>query len=253
MHETVDLVTVQGKKLFRVFSAPDSECRNLVIMLHGFKGNSVGASRSYVNFTNLLVANQIAVLRFDQPCSGNSQGDFIDSSFNEWVDACVYFAKYYIEQGYRVAFLGHSMGADTAVVAALRDELHSQIPLLLLWAPDPKSEPTDWFLKDAQLIDEKQQIFEEGGQQFRASFWQEVYEANFFHCLQQYSGQIHLVYGENDRFVSENLRKQVIQAVRDKQQPVMILKDQDHLMWKMAVCQQVFQAELALLKKTFAL
>ncbi len=249
MHEVVKFEQVRGKNIFTIFSEPETSSKTIVIMCHGFQGSSVGASRSFVNFTRLLVENGASVLRFDQSCSGNSEGDFADSSFTKWVETVAHFAQMYMKLGYQVALLGHSMGANAALAAAVRPELTNKIPLLLLWAPDPKSDRADWFMQDAKLIDEKTQLFEERGQQFHASFWQEVYDAGFFQCLQRYSGKMHLVYGEHDRFVSEDLRSKVIQAVSDKRQSVLILEGQDHMMWEYAVCDQVFEVELELLKK----
>lgn len=251
MHETVDFELINGKKVFVVLFEPDIGSKHLVIMNHGFRGSSVGASRSFVNFSRLLVKHGISVLRFDQPCSGNSEGDFVQSSFDEWVDTTAHLTKKYVNLGYQVALLGHSMGANAALVAAARPELIDTVPLLLLWAPDPKTDSTEWFMKDAKLIDEKNQIFEEGGQQFSASYWQEVLDADFFKCLDVYQGKIHLVYGENDRFVSKSLRNRVLNQISSKGQPAMILKEQDHMMWDQDACREVFDAELQLLKILF--
>ncbi|MBP9820315.1 alpha/beta fold hydrolase [Candidatus Woesebacteria bacterium] len=247
MREIAQFELVAGKKIFAILSVPENKSKLIVIMNHGFKGSSVGASRSFVNFSRLLVKNGVSVLRFDQPCSGNSEGDFAQSSFNEWVDTTAYFAQKYLNLGYQVLLLGHSMGANAALIATHRQELQNRIPILLLWAPDPKTNPTEWFMKDAKLIDEQKQLYEEAGQQFQASFWQEVYDGDFFKCLDAYQGKIHLVYGENDRFVTEELRTQVIQHVEDKKQAVMILQGQDHLAWEYDSCTRVFNTELEFL------
>jgi esterase/lipase len=247
MRETVKFESIRGKNIFTIFSEPENGSKSVVILNHGFKGSSVGASRSFVNFTRLLVENGISVLRFDQPGSGNSGGDFADSSFNEWVETTAHLSQSYLSNGYQVALLGHSMGANTALAAATQPKLEGKIPLLLLWAPDPKTNPADWFIKDAKLIDESRQIFEEGGQQFRASYWQEVMSADFFGCLHKYQGKIHLVYGENDKFVSQELRNRVIQEATNKKHELMILKGQDHMMWDYEMCTKVFNEELELL------
>ena len=252
MQKVVQFEFVNGKKVFTIFSEPDGGSKKLIIMNHGFKGSSVGASRSYVQFTRLLVENGFSVLRFDQPGSGNSEGDFATSSFTEWVATTVHFSKAYLDQGYQVALLGHSMGATAALVAATQPELENKIPLLLLWAPDPKSNPEEWFMKTARLIDASRQVFEESGQRFSASYWQEVLDADFFKCLEKYQGTIHLVYGETDSFVSEKLRNRVIDGVTTKKQEVLILPGQDHMQWEYESCADVFEAELALVRKTFS-
>lgn len=196
--ENVFFEEVNGKKIFCSFSQPQNPSRKLVTMCHGFRGNSTGASRSFFNYKELLVSEGFNVLRFDEPNSGNSEGAFIDSSFNEWVNSIVYFAKKYLEEGYRIVMLGHSMGA-TAVAVAVK-ELKEKIPAIILWAPDPKSDSSQWLSQGSPATHHQDNILEEGGQKYKAAFWQEVEDADFFTCIDQYKGGIHLVYGEKDIF-----------------------------------------------------
>lgn len=240
MH-SVNYENINGKNIFVVFSEPESPQKKLVIMSHGFRGSSIGPARTFVDFERVLLEHAFSVLRFDQPNSGNSEGDYIDSSFNEWVDTTTYFASKYLDEGYQVALLGQSMGASTTIVASARPELKGKIRCLLLWVPDPKTT----FDKQAN------EIYEEGGQKYKGTFWQEAKESGFFGCLKQFGGAIHLVYGENDKYISEELRSEVVEAVKDKGQEVMILPNQDHSPWESDVAQKVYEEELKLLQKCF--
>lgn len=210
-------------------------------MSHGFRGTSVGPARQFVDFEQLLNKEGFCVLRFDQPNSGNSGGDFVDSSFTEWVQTIVYFAKKYIELGYSVSLLGQSMGATATVIATNNETLRDKIPCVLLWVPDPKST----FNSDPNTS------YEEAGQKYKGTFWKEAKDAGFFKCLEEYEGGIHLVYGEQDKFISQELREQVIQIVKDKQQQIMILPGQDHSPWEFDLVQHVYEEELVLLKTFF--
>jgi len=67
--------------------------------------------------------------------------------------------------------------------------------------------------------------------------------------LKEYTGGIHLVYGEKDVFVSAELRARVIEIVKGKNQPYMILKGQDHSPWEYDLVQEVYKQELAKLKE----
>src|SRR3989344_3999356 len=84
---------VNGKKIFCVLSESELNQKKIVIMSHGFRGSSTGPARTFVDFQRLLNKEGFSVLRFDQPNSGNSEGDYLETSYNEWVDTVVYFAK----------------------------------------------------------------------------------------------------------------------------------------------------------------
>lgn len=249
MTESVSFEKIAGKNIFTIFSSTNSNTKHLVIMCHGFKGNSVGASRTFVNFTKILNCNDISVLRFDQPNSGNSEGEFIDSKFSEWVATIKYFVSKYHTDGYSIALLGHSMGATASMIAA--SELGDFVRALLLWAPDPKSDADEWLLHDSKTAPNAAGVIEEAGQQYHLSFWREVKHADFFEHLRMYNGLIHLVYGEHDKFVSPQLRNQVITEVKKKKQTTIILPNQDHLGWEFEVCKSLYSAELELLQKAF--
>lgn len=241
MKNKVYFETVGNKKVFCYFSEPEINRNKIIIMSHGFRGNSTGPARTFVDFGRMLVKNDYTVLRFDQSGSGNSDGNYIVSSFNDWVDTIVYFAKKYLDSGYKVALFGQSMGATATVIAANRNGLKNKIPALILWVPDPKSD-----------IDEKaREIYEEQGQKYDAKFWQEARHSNFFKRLDEYKGRIHLVYGEFDRFVKNKDKEKVIKKVENKNQPVMILKGQNHSPWEYDVAQKVYREEIKFLNSFF--
>jgi len=231
---------IREKKVFVCLSQVETDKKKMVVMSHGFRGSSIGPARNFVDFQRFLNENGYSVLRFDQPNSGNSDGDYVDSSFNEWVDTTTYFAKKYLDLGYKVGLLGQSMGASTTVVASARPEIAGKIDCMLLWVPDPE---TDF----EGIIDE---IGEEGGQRYRNEFWKEAMDADFFGCLDKFNGKIHLVYGEKDRYVSLKLRKETIKLIQEKGQTVKILKGQDHSPWDYDLTWEVYKEELEVLKKS---
>jgi len=241
MNVNVSFENINNKKVFQIFTKSDVSQKKIVIMSHGFRGSSIGPARTFVNFEKLLLEKGYSVLRFDQPNCGNSEGDFIESSFKEWVDTTTYFAKKYIEKGYKVALLGQSMGATTTMAVTARSEVKGKIPCIILWVPDPEST----FDKDPNKVDEEE------GQKYKELFWKEAFETNFFKNLKEYTGGIHLVYGENDKYVSKELRDEAVKRVKAKNQPTMILKGQDHSPWKYDICIDVFKEELKFLGKYF--
>jgi esterase/lipase len=239
-NEKVYFEKVNGKQIFCNFSDPENSQKKIVIMSHGFRGSSVSSSRTFVDFQRILNKEGFSVLRFDQPNSGNSEGDYLETSYIEWVDTIVYFAKKYLDQGYKVALLGQSMGGAATVITTSRPELKNKIPCVLLWVPG---------VNDGDFNGNSEEIFEEAGQKYKGKFWLEARNADFFKCINDYQGKIHLVYGENDRYISQELRDKVINAVKEKGQPYMILKGQDHSPWEFDLAQEVYKEELELLNK----
>ncbi len=232
---------INNKNVFCVLSEPDDNKKQIVIFNHGFRSSTIGPARTFVDFSRILNKEGISTLRFDQPNCGNSEGDFLNSSFNEWVNTTAYFAKKYLDLGYKVILLGQSMGATTTVIASNKNELKGKIPCIILWVPDPKT----------TFDGNPNEIAEEGGQIHSNKFWQEAKESNFFDCLNNYNGKIHLVYGENDMYISEELRSQVVDVVKNKNQEVMILPNQNHSSWEHKITQKVFEVELPIIKSSF--
>jgi len=233
--------SIRGKQIFTIFSKPKVSKKKIVIMSHGFRGSSLGPARQFVDFSRLLIKEGFSVLRFDQPNSGNSEGDYLFSSFNEWVETTAHFTKGYLDKGYRVALMGQSMGATTSVIATTKEPLRGKVCCLLLWVPGPKS----------NFSGSEDKIYEEGGQKYKGSFWQEAKEADFFKCLDHYHGGIHLVYGEKDRYVKKSLMNKVIKKVKQKGQEIMVLPGQDHSPWEFDVAQNVYREQLKKLQKCF--
>lgn len=240
MEEKVFFENVNEKHIFCDLAEPVPSQRKIVIMSHGFRGSSVGPARTFVDFSRMINKEGISTLRFDEPNSGNSEGDYLEASFNEWVDTIIYFANKYLSKNYKVILMGQSMGAAATLIAASR--LGEKIPCVILWVPGTN---------EGDFSDNPDQIFEEEGQKYKAKFWNEARDANFFKCLDDYKGNIHLAYGEKDRFVPQEKRDRVISKVKEKGQPFMILKGQDHSPWEYDVCQKVYAEELEMIKKNF--
>lgn len=240
MHNsTIFFEKINGKRIFQIFSENSKDSKKIVIMSHGFRGSSIGPARAFVDFERLLLKNDYSILRFDQPKSGNSEGDFIDSSFNQWVKTIVYLAKKYLDLGYKVSLLGQSMGATATMIATLNSHIKDKVPCIILWVPDPKT----------TFSNDPNQTYEEAGQKYKGSFWQEAKDANFWKALENYKGKIHLVYGENDKYISKDLRNDLISKIKEKEQNYMILKGQDHSPWEFDIAQKVYRKELEFLNK----
>jgi pimeloyl-ACP methyl ester carboxylesterase len=238
---------VLGRQVFTILTEPDTPTTRLLIMAHGFRGSSTGPAREFVDLERLLVEDGIACLRFDQPGSGNSDGDFRDSSFNVWIDTIAELACRYRDEGCKVALLGQSMGGAATLVATSRPAIQSRLPAVILWSPgvnDSSEFPDRTFIESPET-----EYVDEGGQRVRSNFWRESHAAGFFGALDQFGGAIHVVFGEHDHFDPEGLRHHAIARIKARAHEVNILPGQDHSSWDYDVVQQVYELERAFLRK----
>ncbi|MEI7792636.1 MAG: alpha/beta fold hydrolase [Candidatus Berkelbacteria bacterium] len=196
----------------------DAGGKNIVIFCHGFRGSSIGPSRFFVKVARKLAENNISSLRFDQYCSGNSGGDFLDSSFADWILTTKKIAQGYIDQGYKVALLGQSMGAS-AVIAASADI--PELTATVAWVPDPN---IDEFAGGAEGF------VEEGGQLVQNSFWQEAREAKVADKLAKIKIPMYIVQCTADEFVDEANRKAISENAQPNHQ-VEIFDGYRHSQW----------------------
>ncbi|HEX7018167.1 MAG TPA: alpha/beta fold hydrolase [Patescibacteria group bacterium] len=230
---------INNKDIFYILTEPERTHKKIVIMSHGFRGSSLGPARSFVDFEQILVQHGISCLRFDQPNCGNSEGDFLESSFTEWIKATSHFTQKFLDQGYQIVLLGQSMGATSTMVVAAQPEFINKIPAIILWVPDAKT----------NIQVDSRKVYEEAGQVYKGQFWIEASDANFFECLDRYQGGIHLVYGEFDKYVSSEDKNRIIAGVKAKHQSVKILLGQDHSPWEHHLAQEVFTEELEFIKE----
>ena len=177
----------------------DAGSNKVVVFCHGYRGTSVGPSRFFVRTANILLESGISSLRFDQYGSGNSEGDFYDSSFDDWVDTTKAIVADYLSKGYKVALFGQSMGG--AAVISAGSEM-PDISSIVAWVPDPNVEPFEY--PDSGYI-------EESGQRVQAEYWQEAHDKNVAERLAQVNVPTYIVQCTADEYVDEQNRKAIIQ------------------------------------------
>lgn len=241
MNDIVSFESINGKKILNLLSEPGVQKeRKIVIMSHGFRGSSVGPARAFVDFSRILNNNGYSSLRFDQPSSGNSEGEFLYSSFNEWVQTTTYFGKMFLDKGYKVALLGQSMGATTSIYSSTNTDLLGKVPALILWTPG--------IADIAKYQIESNRIYEEGGQKYYGKFWNEERTRNIFSSIEKYRGAVHLTFGEEDRYTEQHLREKLITLIKNKGGKVDILKGEDHGPWQYDTAQKLYTDELEFLE-----
>ncbi len=135
MKETPVFFPNGSYQLFGVLHEPEAAGRApAFVFVHPFGEEKLWAHRVFVSFARRLAAEGHPVLRFDCMGSGDSDGDFSQSSIATAladVGAAVDFVR--ARSGSRsVSLIGLRLGATTAAVAA---EQIADIHHLILWSP----------------------------------------------------------------------------------------------------------------------
>ncbi|MGM0472029.1 MAG: alpha/beta hydrolase [Bacillota bacterium] len=106
-----------------------------VVLCHGFRANKVGPHRIFVKLARKLAANGIVVFRFDYRGSGDSSGDFADSTISSQIKdvftAIEYVSQLEMVNQSQLGLLGLSLGGAIAATVAGRSE---RIKALVLWS-----------------------------------------------------------------------------------------------------------------------
>jgi pimeloyl-ACP methyl ester carboxylesterase len=228
---------VNGHRIATAYhGAPDGR---VVICCHGFLGDKLGPRRTFVRLANRLQAQGIATLRFDQYGSGDSAGDFFDSSFDDWSATAAALVRREQADGHRVALLGQSMGGAAAL--AVGSDLGAALDAVVAWVPDPSVEPLppgpDWS--------------EEDGQRVQQRYWREAHAADIVGRFRAIAAPTLVFLATDDAYVSEENRRALLVA-RQPHQEIVTLDGWPHSAWTYDQAGLVIDRTVAFLAAQFA-
>ncbi len=218
----------------------DAGSQYVVVFCHGFRGVAEGPNRLFVRAARKLAAKGVSSLRFDQYGSGNSEGDFRDSSFNDWIKTTRLITHDYLQRGYKVALFGQSMGAATVICVGADTP---EVVAAVAWVPDPN-------VDEIELPDSGYD--EEGGQLVQVSFWQEAHTANVAEKLHAITAPMYIVQCTDDEYVSPENR----QAVQKNAQPnhhVETFSGYKHSAWTYNQAEDIIDRSVDFLVNSFQL
>lgn len=145
---SVTLVS-NGLKLFGMLHMPEAKTHEkvpAVLFFHGFGGNKIGKHRLSVRQAEKLAEAGIASFRFDYRGSGDSEGDFQDTTIQTQLEDARIALQYLLEHPNidtsSISFLARSLGG--AIATQLASEFPA-IKALVLWCPLYDAKP--WFIK----------------------------------------------------------------------------------------------------------
>jgi uncharacterized protein len=140
MAETREAITIEceGQKIFGILHLPKvatSQKFPAVLLCHGFGGNKSGKFRLYVRLAQRLAEHGIASLRIDFRGSGDSEGEFqettIQSLFQDANSALTWLKSHPAIDERRIGIAGRSLGGMVSIHVAS----HAPIRAVALWAP----------------------------------------------------------------------------------------------------------------------
>jgi len=224
--DTAKYLKIKGKNIFSIFS--DSGDKRVVIFCHGFRGDTTGPNRFFVRLARKLENRGISSLRFDQYGCGNSEGNFENSSFKNWVSTTTLIAKKYLEKGYRVSLFGQSMGGACVIVVG--SKLGSELSSVAAWSPG--------ISKDKPRI--KGKYMYEKGQKVKWDYWIEAYQANVVKSFNKLTVNTCLFFASKDEYVPTKDQQAIIKTAKPHQK-IEILKNEVHSKWSYEVSEKVIE------------
>lgn len=236
MKDIINIQKINNHQIATVLHSTKS--KKIVIFCHGFRGTSVGPSRFFVRAARKLAKKGVASLRFDQYGSGNSEGDFLNSSFNDWCKTIEIIARRYLEKGFHVSLFGQSMGASAAIATASR---LPQLNSLVAWVPDPNV---------GKLSTRRQKVMEEGGQVVRMKFWEEAHDAMIAKKLVFVKAAAYIVQCTDDEYVDAKNRAAISENAQPNHQ-VEIFKGLKHSSWSYEKSEKIIDNSVEFLEKNF--
>ena len=178
LSEKISFPGHDGSQLAARFDHPPGIARGYALFAHCFScsKDSLAASR----ISRQLVANGIAVLRFDFTGLGSSEGEFANTNFSSNVEDLVAAANWLTDEHGRVDMLiGHSLGGAAVIVAATR--LPDVKAVITIGAPSDASHVLNQFAPHLETIESEGHAVVELDQRpftIRKQFVDDVKDAN---------------------------------------------------------------------------
>lgn len=234
--EKTEYLTINGKKIFTIFSNVGT--KKLVIFCHGFRGDTTGPNRFFVEQARKLNDKNICTLRFDQYGCGNSEGKFENTTFNTWVKTTITITKKYLRKGYQVAFLGQSMGGACSIVSA--SQLEGKISSLVAWTPG--------IIKDKPKV--KGKYMYEKSQRVKWKYWIDAYKANVINSFKKNDINSLIFFATKDEYVSLKDQEAFIRVAKLNQK-IVTLDNELHSKWTQKTINRVFELTTNFLVSNF--
>jgi alpha-beta hydrolase superfamily lysophospholipase len=235
--ERCEYTEVNGGQIATVLH--DGGSKKIVLFCHGYISSKIGPRRFFVRVARQLQKQGVCALRFDQRGCGDSEGDFYESSFNDWIETTKTLAQRYHHEGYQVGLLGQSMGGATVLAAS--GDLGPIISSVVAWVPDPS----------VDNLEDEGVFIEEEGQRVQRRYWEEAHDANIVGRFQKITAPTLVLFATADAYVSEENRQAIIDVRREHQQ-IELLEGWPHSAWTYDQATHVIDRTVSFFVSNFA-
>lgn len=200
-----------GQKIFGILHKPIGNIATKtpgVLICHGLAGHKTGRYRLYVSLAKRLAEEGITVLRIDYRGSGDSEGEFIETTVNGVVSDTLkgleYLEKVSSVDPARLGIFGRSFGGAVGILAASQ---YGHIKSIVLWAPMFN---TNQWVEKWKMIKEnavppelKEELMRVNGQLASHQFFEEFFSLNIVDALKKLEKvPILHIHGEKDSVVT---------------------------------------------------
>lgn len=181
----------KGQKIFGVLHKPLKKSKHPVVLIcHGLAGHKTGKYRLYVSLAKKLALEGIATLRIDYRGSGDSEGEFYETTIDGVVSDILVALKFLKDHSdvdsSRLGLFGRSFGGAMALMAAKEFQ---NIRSLALWAPIFSGEPwlDKWKLVESNAVTEsqKRELMSVNGQEASLAFFEQFFKMKLDHVLSE--------------------------------------------------------------------
>lgn len=236
-----------GYTIRGLFTEPDNGYKQVAVMLHGFTGHKNENGYLFKQLTKLLVEQGIATLRYDYMGCGDSDGEFVDQTF----DTVLEDAKTAVDEGVRlnggkpIYLIGFSMGG--AAAARMSVERKDVIEKLVLMSPGGSMPGLlTAIFKNHPVINEK--YVDLGGYYVCKDFLDSFNGRNMYEDIEKFDKEVLITQGAEDTAVPPAISKKYADIYPNLYKYVLIEGSQ-HCYTKVPYRQMVHQEIVEFLTK----
>ena len=207
---------------------------------HGFTGQKTGTKFSYVQLSRMLESKGIASFRFDFLGSGESDGNFVDMTFQDELSCARVILEECLkmENCTEIYVLGHSMGG--AIASELAKIYPDVIKKMVLWAP-AFNLPDALHYLTGQV--ERAKTYDHGGYEISDDFVEDILKRDFYQELDTYQNDLLVIHGTKDTTVPYEISNTYMKLFH-KGTKFVSIEDGNHNFDKLSDIKQVLKLTL---------